>query len=390
MDKSNTNINLPNILVSNDGEVVETIAKWEGTRKNEIIKLFEENVYGTIPPKPENIYFEVVAFDRNALDGRAHRKEVVIWFDDENRDINLKLLIYKTNKKEKGTFLGLSFLGNNASTYEKLHVKKEDEVIYDEKCYQRNCFSDEDIERLKNPWPLELIMDEGFNLVTCFYESIIPDKNECYEKSVERLSQIFNGKIDPKKTGTVSLWSWCMSRIMDYLVETNEVDTSKVNLFGTSRLGKTSIWAGANDERFNCVIANVSGSTGAGLARMKIAETITQINKSFPHWFCEKYKSFNDKEDEMPVDQHMLLASILNRKVYVSCAIDDEISPPDREYASVFATNDVLKLYGYPVFESKELPLTNEQLVRGNFGFHIRSGGHGIQKFDFEQYIKFV
>jgi hypothetical protein len=344
---------LPDPLVLADGRKVSDARTWTGERRPELLRLFETHVYGRTPAGGPRPRFEVVKTDPSALGGRATRKDVAIVFGQGAAARRMDLLLYVPNgaKAPAPVFLGLNFDRNDA-------VK----------------------------WPVETIVERGYGVASAYYGDLFPDRADGASDSVLTL---FPARSGPEAWGAIGVWAWAMSRALDYLETDHAVDAKRVAVLGHSRIGKAALWAGAQDPRFAIVISNESGCGGAALSKRIYGETVAAITKRFPHWFCANFARYADREAELPVDQHELLALIAPRPLYVASAVDDRWADPKGEFLGALGADPVYRLLGTEGLPAREMPGI-DQPVHGTIGYHVRSGGHALTDYDWRQYLAFA
>jgi hypothetical protein len=200
-----------------------------------------------------------------------------------------------------------------------------------------------------------------------------------------------NGQSHPRahEWGVISTIAWTGSRALDYLETLESVDHERVGIVGHSKLGKTALWTGAQDQRFAIVFSVQSGAGGAALWRRKYGETLEKMVVDFPYWLSRNAWKFVGREDDLPVDQHMLLALIAPRPLYVASAVDDHWADPRGEYLSTWRASKVYHLFGLRGLTSEKSPPLNQPMMDGAVGYHVRTGGHILDEYDLDRILEF-
>ncbi|MDO4550882.1 MAG: hypothetical protein Q4C96_06480 [Planctomycetia bacterium] len=328
----------------------------------------------------------------------------------ESQTVIMLIYIPKNTQKPVPVFLVPNFHGN--------HTIHEDPGIFPHHAFDENgdvIPEDKILQKfprgcMKSRWPVKKILDEGFALATFCYQDVQPDVKTASDHGImgiyakdfsstdennETSDFSQNPEISPPADswGAISAWAWGLRRALDYMETDKIFDTSKVILMGHSRLGKTALWAGASDPRFAIIISNNSGCGGAAISRREFGETVSKINQTFPHWFCKNFHAYGTKVNDLPFDQHELIALIAPRPVYISSALEDLWADPYGEFLAAFHAADVYKLFGTDAFgnisDPSKLPPLNTS-VGGKIGYHIRTGKHGVTDFDWTQFLRFA
>ena len=384
---------LPDPLVMSDGTKVANAQAWKTKHRPEILELFRTYVYGRAPiERPKDMTFVVFDLERQALGGLATRKQVTVNFTGQQDGPGMDILIYLPNERKRPipTFVILNFGGNQTICSDPA-VKLSTSWMRSGPGVVNNRATAQSRGKASSRFPLEDILKRGYGLATIYYGDIDPDFDDGFKNGVQpAFDKLHEGKRAPDAWASIGAWAWGLSRAMDYFETDSDIDHNRVIVLGHSRLGKTALWAGARDERFAIVISNDSGCGGAALSRRRFGETVERINTSFPHWFCENFKKYNGNEDDLPVDQHMLIALIAPRPVYVASADEDLWADPKGEFLACKYADPVYKLLGVKGLGTDRMPGLNSPIKAGTIGYHVRSGRHNLTEYDWQQYMDFA
>ena len=363
---------LPDALVSNDGKTIRNARQWMKTRRPELLETFENEVYGKQPETVKYLRFEPLGTEEGVLGGIATRRQVNVHFAKDGKHYMTLLIYAPEGRKNAPAFLGINFYGNPAVYPDPGIIAPDDAQL---KRYGVHKGWNYPRGYSAGSWPVEEIIKRGYAVVTFCRDDVDPDIDDAFGNGVHPLyyreGQTYP---DPDQWGTIAAWAWGLSRALDYLETDDLVDSKRVALIGHSRLGKTALWAAAEDQRFAMCISNCSGCGGAAISRRAVGETLTAINRHFPHWFCRNFQKYNDNEGALPIDQHELIDLVAPRPVYVASGSEDKWADPKGEG---LAAEEAAKVYR--LFKAED-----------RIGRHVHEGKHGISIVDWNHYLDFA
>jgi hypothetical protein len=378
---------LPDPLILNNGARVRDAKAWKQKRRPEIVRLFEENQFGRSPGRPEGMSFDVFDKGTPALDGKALRKQVTVYFSRDKAGPKMDLLIYLPAGAQKPVplLLNLSFTANSTAV--------DDPGIKPGEIWNR--------EKKRVPAPkgsnfgklnVAPFLAQGIGVATVYYGDIDPDFQGGLPYGVRSL-YLKSGQTEPAPDGwgAIGAWAWGLSRAMDYLETDKGVDGKRVAIVGISRLGKTVLWAGAHDERFAMVIASCSGEGGAALSRRNYGETIKHLTEPtrYPYQFAANYGKYGDRLDQFPVDAHMLIALIAPRPLLLQTGDTDVWSDPKGEFLAAVAAAPVFQLLGKQALGTEQMPSAGQSIFH-TLGYVMHAGGHGTIPSDWNLFLEFM
>jgi len=241
-------------------------------RREQLVKLFQQYVFGSLPPPPGNV--RAVALGSREEAGTTVQDLRLEFGPDRRAKLGVELLMPR-GKGPCPVFL---------------------------------------VQRTHRAWAL-MAVSRGY--IGCVYDG--DDARDDTNGFVPLWPDHDWGKLARR--------AWAASRCVDYLATLSQVDTQKICIAGHSRNGKVALLAAAFDPRFAAVVSSSSGCCGACSYRLfaepQMAESIEVLTHENPDWVVPRLRFYVGREDRLPVDQHELIALVAPRGCLIATALND-------------------------------------------------------------------
>lgn len=378
------------------GKKVKNLRDW-AQRRQEILDIFQREMYGQMPPRSD-VYLQLME-QGTTLAGFGLRRQVRMWFRSDHSGLFIDWLIVTPRHAQEPvpSVMLLNYCGNHTVlTDEVILITDSRDVPHNlyRETKPRGNFAD---PNQRTYYPVSMILARGYAFVTACYADISPDPDPASEAEQDqyayrRCFSLWPPRDPSRDDNTTSLgaWAWGLMRGMDMIERDSLLDAARVVLTGSSRLGKAALIAGAFDERFPVVVPNQTGGGGVPLAKRNFGENITTETKMFTHWYCRAYRKYAGHEDQMPFDQHLLLACIAPRALLVE-GFDEKWFDTRGEFLSVQAASPVWEKFCKTGLPRVEWPQDFDTSAIGErLGYVRRSGQHGHAAHDWVWMLRFA
>lgn len=360
---------LPEILVTEDGQEVSDIATWENIRRDEILEWFTVNVYGRGPEASDYTSSATLQGTTSIWNGNGVRKIIETSVTGPNGTHTYNSYIYlPTNVTGPvPVIILINHRGDLRGT-----------------TYTSGFFPLDDI-----------ILPRGYGAAVINVDDVAPDVRASREWSTKLISKFnLNGIGDWK---CLTAWAFSAERLIDYLVTDTDVDASKIGVIGHSRGGKAALWTAARDQRVALALVNDSGMMGDSLFKHVgyRAAVIEYSYRTQAHWFAGNLEQYQFRDKQMPYDLHQLLSLVAPRLLATGSAENDKLADPVGQWFSIAFAQPAFELYGVldTIWKPTDGPYERNihtVMNNGNLHHHRRAGNHDLNKVDWNLYLNFA
>lgn len=355
---------VPDLFVSFDGQRIHDVEEWETIRRREVLQAFADEMYGQLPQDYDEVTFREEVQSNHEYTAFTSYKivQISVTRNGNTQFIPLHLFMPKAGRGPFPVVLLIS------------HRKVDDLIKNTEDQF----------------FDIQQITQRGYVAAIFDVEHVSPDDKDRFADGI--LSTLYPEQMQlTNGMRGLGAWAWGAMRAMDYFEQEPLIDHNKAAVIGHSRGGKAALWCGANDTRWAITYSNESGCGGAAFSRRKFGETVERINTAFPYWFTDNFDVYNGNEENLPFDQHQLIASIAPRAVYVASAMEDLWADPKGEYLSLKLASRVHdQIYGEKIELPESYLFSPHFHHTGSVGYHLRAGQHNLIAEDWKRFLDFA
>ena len=229
--------------------------------------------------------------------------------------------------------------------------------------------------------PVGFYFDAGLAYASFHAGDFIPDSAASAPGAMANLG----GEVNP--TSALMAWAYAFSAALDVLEEDPRIDTEHMSVMGHSRHGKAALLATVWDPRIEAVVAHQSGFAGSSLSRSDTGETLARMVKTYPHWLAPGAQKYAANPDLLPFDQHLLLALVAPRHLFLGNGRRDVWSDPNSSYRAAKAASAMWEAYGIEGLDGKGMRSFDPST---GIVWWLRPGGHAMVEEDIHAFIEFL
>ncbi len=229
--------------------------------------------------------------------------------------------------------------------------------------------------------PIEKYFDAGLVYSSFHAGDFVPDSTQLAPKTMAALG----GDLNP--TSALMAWAYAFSAALDALEKDPRIDAGHMSVMGHSRHGKAALLATIWDPRIEAVVAHQSGFAGASLSRSPTGERLDRMAETYPHWLAPGAQKFAANPSLLPFDQHLVLALIAPRRVFLGNGRRDVWSDPNSSFRAAQAASEAWAAYGVRGLSDGSMRTFDPG---AGIVWWLRLGGHSIVEEDIDAFIRFL
>lgn len=290
-----SNARLPDPFKKYSGARISSKSEWRCQRQ-EILKQVEASIYGTKPPKPEQVT------------GSVSRTQITVNVQHQGKTASFSAKV-EMPSNVSGPVPAVVVLGGFGGDTATIKAEGAAIITYD-------------------PYAVGAESGSRTNKTGAFYT-------------------IYGNR---STTGLLAAWSWGVSRIIDVLEQNGAtiLKPDAIGVTGCSRFGKGAFAIGALDQRIALTIPFESGSGGVPIWRGIPGEGAQSPSSAYgeTYWLGDAFSNYTADTKRLPVDTHQIIALVAPRGLYIMDNPHIANLGPKSAHAAAIAGAEVYKALG--------------------------------------------